>query len=88
MYSYYLARSKRGHDAGEVYMVVGEEAGRLLCVNGTNRCLDKPKPKNPAHMQPILRGNWKTALTERPDDCCIKRCIRIYLKNEDPKEEA
>ncbi|MDO5100136.1 MAG: KOW domain-containing RNA-binding protein [Eubacteriales bacterium] len=88
MHSYYLARSKQGHDAGEVYMVMGEENGRLICVNGRNKTLDKPKRKNPAHMQPIFKGEWRSVLSETPDDCCIKRCIRIYLKSEDPKEEA
>ena len=88
MYSYYLARSIKGHDAGEIYMVIGQNNGRLLCVNGENKPIEKPKLKNPTHVQPIVKGQWKSTIYSKPDNCTVKRCIRLYLKSEDPKEEA
>ena len=42
--------SKAGHDKHSFYMVVRMENGRAYIADGRRRKLDKPKAKNPAHL--------------------------------------
>ncbi len=50
-----LAKVKAGHDKNHIYVVAGEENGRVLLVNGATKPISKPKPKNWMHIQPIKK---------------------------------
>ena len=46
-----VAVSLSGHDAGRLYLVVGEENDLLLLANGKQRRLDSPKRKKRKHIR-------------------------------------
>ena len=50
-----LAKSKAGHDAGNIYIIVETDAQYVYLVDGKIRTLDKPKRKKRKHVQPILK---------------------------------
>ena len=83
-----FAVSRMGHDAGTVYVVLGEENGKLLVTDGRLRPVGKPKTKNPKHLK-ICRG---AVAGETADlmagksggaDEAIRREISLYRKKED-----
>ncbi len=47
-----FARSLAGHDKGKLYIVLAVEEKRVVLTDGKYRPLEKPKSKNPAHIQP------------------------------------
>ena len=51
--SYEIVLSLAGHDRGQLYLVIGEEDGRLLLVDGRGRKLDAPKRKSAAHVRSV-----------------------------------
>lgn len=46
-----IVLSKKGHDKGTLYVVVGREENFLLLCDGKNKTLAKPKKKNPMHLE-------------------------------------
>jgi len=60
-----VVRSLAGRDKGYYLCVVGEEGGCILVCDGKERPLDRPKRKNPRHLEALplppltweLRGN-------------------------------
>lgn len=48
---YEIVLSLAGHDRGRLYLVIGEEGGRLLLADGRGRKLDAPKRKSPKHLR-------------------------------------
>lgn len=50
---YEIVLSLAGHDAGRLYLVIGEEAGRLLLADGRGRKLATPKRKSPKHLRSV-----------------------------------
>ena len=46
-----LVSSASGRDRGHHYLVVGQEADRVLVADGARRKLEDPKRKNPLHLQ-------------------------------------
>jgi ribosomal protein L14E/L6E/L27E len=48
-----IVLSLAGHDRGRIYLVIGEEEGRLLLVDGRGRKLDAPKRKSPKHLRGV-----------------------------------
>jgi len=48
-----VVKSVCGRDRKRVFIVLGEEDGRLLVVNGGLRSTDSPKRKNLRHVKPI-----------------------------------
>ena len=47
-----FARSLAGHDKGKLYIVLAAGEKRVLLTDGKYRPAEKPKSKNPAHIQP------------------------------------
>ncbi len=47
----HFACSCSGHDAGTWYVVIAEEDGRLIVADGRLRTVERPKKKNPLHLQ-------------------------------------
>ena len=60
-----IVRSTAGRDKGYLLCVVGEESGCVLVCDGKERPLERPKKKNPRHVEALdapkmtweLRGN-------------------------------
>ena len=50
---YEIVLSLAGHDKGRLYLVLGEEGGRLLLADGRGRKLDAPKRKSAAHVRSV-----------------------------------
>lgn len=46
-----VVRSTAGHDKGELLLVVGFESNMALICDGRQRPLERPKRKNPKHIQ-------------------------------------
>jgi hypothetical protein len=79
----YLARSKAGHDKGDVYVVIREEDNFVFLANGTTKPGSRPKKKKKLHIQPILHfpEEVETLLKEaeeETDDCKLKRIVKLY----------
>lgn len=80
-----LARSKAGHDSGEVFVINQVEQEYVYLVDGCSRTLDHPKKKKRKHIQVIyctpfslemLYASGKTVTNET-----IKRAIKDYNRN-------
>lgn len=82
-----LARSKAGHDKGNVYFIYEETEEYVLLVNGESKKLSNPKKKKRIHIQPIIHLPEEInelAEKEKFDDTMIKRILKIYdRRNED-----
>lgn len=46
-----VVMSTAGHDKGELMVTAGFEKDRVLVCDGKHRRLEKPKSKNPKHLQ-------------------------------------
>ena len=78
-----LARSLAGHDKDEVYVILGEEEGLALLVNGKNRTLDKPKKKKYKHLQVIrsLPGEIEMPKSDGFTDLDVKKVLKDYQRS-------
>lgn len=65
--------SKAGRDKGYFMAVVGEEKGYPLVADGKERPLERPKRKNPKHLQ---KTNFKIDLEQLTD-----KKLRTYLRS-------
>ena len=74
-----LAKSKAGHDTGNVYIIVETDAEYVYLVDGKIRTLDRPKRKKRKHVQPIL----KRYNLSKADDTVIKRILKEWNKEEE-----
>jgi len=46
-----VARSLAGRDKGKLLIVTGIQANRILICDGKEHPLNRPKPKNPLHLE-------------------------------------
>ena len=46
-----VMRSLAGHDKGELMVIAGFEKDKVLVCDGKHRLLEKPKCKNPKHLE-------------------------------------
>lgn len=46
-----IVKSKQGRDKGYFMVIIGEEDGYLLVCDGKERPLERPKQKNPKHVE-------------------------------------
>ena len=74
-----LARSRAGHDAGRVYVIMDVDDAYVYLVDGKARTLDRPKKKKKRHVQIILD---KYDITD-VDDVKIKRILKEWNKEEE-----
>ena len=79
-----LAMSKAGHDQGQYYVVLGEDADYLTLVNGETKTIAKPKRKKKIHSQIIKKiPNELVEIAEAQeilDDLSVKRILKIYSR--------
>ena len=55
-----VVKSTAGHDKGELLVIAGFEQNRVMVCDGRGRGLEKPKAKNPKHLEPtkaVLSGD-------------------------------
>lgn len=71
-----LARSKAGHDAGKVYVIIDVDDTYVYLTDGQIRTIDNPKKKKRKHVQLIGRRYDVTAQT----DVRMKRIIKQWNK--------
>lgn len=71
-----LAKSKAGHDAGHVYVILEVDDAYVYLVDGSVRTINRPKKKKKKHVQIM---NEKHELTDI-DDVGIKRILKLFDK--------
>lgn len=69
-----LAKSKAGHDAGQIYVIIREESEYVYLSNGDTKKIDNPKKKSKKHVQPIISDNADCMNNE-----IIREMIRHYI---------
>lgn len=50
-----FATVKAGHDKGQIYYILRDDAECVYLVNGTTKPMEKPKKKNKKHIQLIKK---------------------------------
>ena len=80
----HFATARAGHDAGILYVIVGEEGGYVYLSDGRLRTIQHPKKKNCKHIQMIRETVDADILTrlqkkEKVFDHEIKYAIKQYL---------
>ncbi len=71
-----LARSKAGHDAGDVFVIADADDTYVYLVDGKGRTLAHPKKKKKKHVQLIKEENDIT----KADDGRIKEILSKWRK--------
>ena len=71
-----LARSKAGHDKGQVFVIIAIEEDYVFLADGKNRSVCRPKRKKIKHIQMIHRS----CDAEPVDDVAIRKVIQDYIK--------
>lgn len=74
-----LVRSKAGHDAGKVYVIINEDDAYVYLVDGKIRTLARPKKKKKRHVQIILEKYDVSGA----DDVKIKRILKEWNQEEE-----
>lgn len=69
-----LARSKAGHDAGKIYVIMDVDSAYIYLADGRIRTVDRPKKKKIRHVELICRENDVSAA----DDAQIRRILKEY----------
>ena len=64
-----LARSKAGHDKGQIYIIKDMDENDVYLVNGEN-----PKKKKRKHVQ-IITERYEI---QAADDVAVKRILKLY----------
>lgn len=78
-----LAKSKAGHDKGQVYIIMDADDAYVYLADGRIRTLDRLKKKKRKHIQPILREYDVTAA----DDAAIKQILNNFNKEKADQED-
>ncbi len=83
-----VAESMAGHDAGRLYIILGQEGERLLLADGGAKSCRAPKSKNIKHVRllPLFyREIAARAAAGKDEDSEIRAALqeaaRAYLKN-------
>lgn len=74
-----LAKSKAGHDNGQIYIIYKVEGAYVYLVDGKSKTIAHPKKKKKKHVQLILEKNDLIGV----DDVGIKRILKLYSKQSD-----
>ena len=67
-----VVRSAAGHDKGDLLVIAGFEKTQVLVCDGKHRKLEKPKCKNPKHLQ-------ATETLLEPDSMATNKMLRKIL---------
>lgn len=77
-----LAISKSGHDKDSIYVIIKEDADKVLLADGRLKPVEKPKRKNKKHIQ-IIKKLPEEVTEMLPQDREfrneeVKRAIKLY----------
>jgi len=78
-----LAKSKAGHDKGQVYVIMDTDDAYVYLADGRIRTLGRLKKKKKKHIQPIKREFGVTAA----DDAAIKQILKNFNKDRENQED-
>ena len=78
-----LARSKAGHDKGNVYIIMDVDLTYVYLADGKTKTLNNLKKKKKKHVQLIQNRYNVTGI----DDVAIKRILKVWNKESDNQEE-
>ncbi len=67
-----LAKSKAGHDAGKVYVIMDTDDAYVYLADGVIRTLDRMKKKKKKHVQLICEEHDITNATDVSIKCLLK----------------
>ena len=67
-----VMKSTAGHDKGDLMVIAGFEKNKVLVCDGKHRKLEKPKCKNPKHLQ-------ATEMFLEPDSMATNKMLRKTL---------
>lgn len=85
-----LARSKAGHDKGQLYVIIKEEEEYVYLADGRLKTSDRPKKKKKKHIQIIKKipGPVEELLCREipPGDVELKRALKLYEKSIEKEE--
>ena len=85
-----LARSKAGHDNGQIYVIIKEEEEYVYLADGRLKPAARPKKKNRKHIQIIKKipGPVEELLCREtlPGDVELKRALKLYEKSMEKEE--
>ena len=71
-----LAKSKAGHDKGNIYVIYDVDDTYVYLIDGKIRKIENPKKKKIKHVQIICKEHEITGL----DDVGIKRILKLFDK--------
>ena len=71
-----LAKSKAGHDKGQVYVIYDVDQTYVYLVDGNKRKMERPKKKKIKHVQMICEQETLQGI----DDVGIKRRLKLFDK--------
>ena len=71
-----LAKSKAGHDKGQVYVIYDVDQTYVYLVDGNKRTMERPKKKKIKHVQMICEQETQQGI----DDVGIKRRLKLFDK--------
>jgi len=80
-----LVKSLVGRDKGKHYLIIGFEASRVLLADGRIRSINRPKKKNPKHLQPyrcIVPGVKERIRQGNLRDTEVRNILNTFLSNE------
>jgi ribosomal protein L14E/L6E/L27E len=72
-----LARSKAGHDAGKIYVIMETDGAYVYLADGRIRTAAKPKKKKIKHIELICMEHD----ISEADDAQLKRILKEYQNN-------
>lgn len=78
-----LAKSKAGHDKGQVYVIMDTDDAYVYLADGRIRTLGRLKKKKKKHIQTIKRAFDVTAA----DDAAIKQILKNFNKDRENQED-
>lgn len=78
-----LAKSKAGHDKGQVYVIMDTDDAYVYLADGRIRTLGRLKKKKKKHIQPIKREFGVAAA----DDAAIKQILKNFNKDRENQED-
>lgn len=78
-----LVQSLAGHDKGQIFIIINEDAEYVSLVDGKYKTLDKAKKKNKKHIQVIhddQEEQRKQIFKKQVTDVQIKKFIQCYKR--------